>query len=198
MEEVWKDIYFEDKGIIYDYTGLYQISNLGRIKVLTREYLIYNALIKKENIRKVREHFLKKANSNGYERVTLCKNGKSKQFSVHRLVAYAFLENPKNFPIVNHINNVKNDNNVNNLEWCDNSHNQKHAYRTGKQKPRLGAENVLSKKVLQYDKNMNLIKEYSCLQETEKYGFYWKSVGRACRKERKTYKKYIWRYKDEL
>lgn len=73
--------------------------------------------------------------SNGYEYVTLCdENGHHKKL-VHRLVADAFIDNPNNYDVINHINGVKSDNRVGNLEWCTQSENMKHAYRLGLQKP---------------------------------------------------------------
>lgn len=85
--------------------GLYQVSNLGRIQ-------------------NSRGRILKFDYSNkGYACVHLCKDGKSKKFRVHRLVAQAFIPNPDALPEVNHINFDKSDNNVSNLEWCDRKYN---------------------------------------------------------------------------
>lgn len=99
MNEEWRDI----KG----YEGLYQVSNLGRVKSL------------RDKNNKKRELILKpKIMRNGYLKVDLCKNGKQKTFTVHRLVATVFISNPKNFPTVNHKDENKLNNNVSNLEWC--------------------------------------------------------------------------------
>ena len=65
----------------------------------------------------------------GYLRVGLCKNGKYKRFYVHRLVAEAFIPNPHNFPQVNHLNETKTTNIVENLEWCDRKHNMNYGTR---------------------------------------------------------------------
>ena len=72
---------------------------------------------------------------NGYQIVTLCDDGGHHPCSVHRLVAKEFVENPRNCNTVNHIDGDKSNNNVDNLEWCTQSENMKHAYRTGLQKP---------------------------------------------------------------
>lgn len=103
MEEIWKDI----KG----YEGLYQISNLGRVKSLG------NGKSRKEKILKPRK------NSAGYLRVMLCKEGKIKDFYIHRLVANTFLSNPNNYTQINHKNEIKTCNYVSNLEWCTAKYN---------------------------------------------------------------------------
>lgn len=100
-EEVWKDI--------VGYEGYYQVSNLGRVKGLNRI-----------NARKtpLKEMMMKqKINQDGYRSLMLTKNGERKTFLVHRLVAIAFIENEYNKPVVNHIDENKLNNNVNNLNW---------------------------------------------------------------------------------
>lgn len=72
--------------------------------------------------------FLKQEKSKGYKRVTLSLKGKKKRFQVHRLVAMYFIENPLNKPCVNHIDGNKENNNLNNLEWCTYSENENHSY----------------------------------------------------------------------
>ena len=114
MEE-WKDI----KG----YEGIYQVSNLGRIKSLER--------IDNSN-HKVKGKILKIIPENrGYSVVNLCKDGKCKTYKVHRLVAIAFLENPDNKPQVNHIDGNKKNNSILNLEWVTAEENINHAWDTG-------------------------------------------------------------------
>ena len=67
----------------------------------------------------------------GYYRITFSKNGKIKTFSVHRLVAELYVDNPNNYPFVNHIDGNKLNNHYTNLEWCNNSQNLIHAYKIG-------------------------------------------------------------------
>jgi hypothetical protein len=77
-------------------------------------------------------------------------------FSVHRLVAKSFIPNPHNLPQVNHKNGIKHDNQIENLEWCDASHNQKHAVDLGLSKPNKGADCYNAKAVVM--KTLNGIK----------------------------------------
>lgn len=102
MEE-WKDI--------VGYEGRYQVSNLGRVKSLKRKVGVKNRSTPEKILK---EHLQKE----GYYTVVLYKNGEPRRLSVHRIVAEAFLYNPNNYPVVNHKDENKGNNNVNNLEWC--------------------------------------------------------------------------------
>ena len=78
-----------------------------------------------------RAMYLKPCSYNGYMGVYLCENGKRKKHLIHRLVASAYIENPNDYNEVNHINGIKSDNHVNNLEYTTRSKNMLHAYSTG-------------------------------------------------------------------
>lgn len=119
MQEIWKDIIIEKNSIIYDYTGLYQVSNLGRVRSLDR----VDSSRHKRNGRMLKI----RVDTSGYLSVRLYKNKEAKDFLVHRLVATAFLDNPNNLPQVNHIDECKSNNCVDNLEWCDNQYNTQYS-----------------------------------------------------------------------
>lgn len=105
------------------------VSNLGRVKSVTREHIGTNGklIVIYGIIRKCNLDF------RGYPKVSLKKPTEKikKTFSVHRLVAIAFIPNPDNKPEVNHINGIRNDNRVENLEWATHLENMQHAKRTG-------------------------------------------------------------------
>lgn len=141
--EIWKDI--------KDYEGIYQVSNKGRIKSIGRNTsnICLKTKILKESI-----------NQNGYIYYCLYKNGKHKRYKIHRLVAEAFILNPNKYPVVNHKDGNKKNNNVENLEWCSSSYNTKHAYNNNLRKKYIGKFNKLSKPIIQYDSEMIEVKEW--------------------------------------
>ena len=169
MEEIWKDK--------KDYEGHYQVSNLGRVKSIK---------FGKEII--LKQHINIKG---GYYYVCLLKNGKHKNYYVHRLVAEAFLPITDNLPQVNHKDENKLNNSVDNLEWCTNEYN--HNYGTINER----ISQSQSKPVLQYDLNGNLIKEWKSINECGRNGFNQGDICKCCNGKRKTAKGFIWVYKNE-
>lgn len=147
MIEIWKDV----KG----FDGVYQVSNLGRVKGLER--------ISSDN-RFLPERILSTSLcSNGYLIAKLCFNGKSKRISVHRLVASAFIPNPNNLPHINHIDENKTNNIVSNLEWCTPKYNAN--YGTGKARARESFISNNSKEIYQFDLNGNFVNSYRSISE---------------------------------
>ena len=176
--EIWKDV----KG----YEGLYQVSNMGRVKSLERT-------VTRKNGRKqtIRERILKpRTNQDGYLRVTLYNNGnKIKQFLVHRLVCEAFHENPENKPCVNHKDENKTNNIASNLEWCTASENSNHGTRTAR------STKARSKPVGQYTRDGKLIKVWESTMEVERQlGFANQSISAVARGKLKTAYGYVWKY----
>ena len=180
-KEYWKPV--------VGYEGLYEVSNFGRVKRLRR--LItnqYNSFYIEEKILKPQK------NRCGYLYINLYKNGIMKHITIHKLVAEAFIDNPDNLPQVNHKDENKANNNVNNLEWCDRKYNQNYGTRNKRISEKM-INGKLSKPVLQYDLDGNLIREWASAMECDRNGFNQGNVSACCRGKRKTYKGSIWKYK---
>ena len=136
-----------------------------------------------------------KLNHDGYLRIQLWKNNKNVYVAIHRLVAEAFINNPYNKPFINHIDGNKSNNNVSNLEWCTQKENIRHAYDTGLAHGRRNEQNVNSKKINVYDKNMNFIKTYPSTMEIERQLNISHALISAYCKNKKIYKNiYYFRY----
>lgn len=131
MKEIWKNI--------EGYEELYRISNLGEVKILKRK------VKSRFGYRMIKEKIKKPFMDKGYLRIELIKNKKGKKYFIHRLVAQAFISNPKNKKEINHIDGIKNNNKVNNLEWCTRSENALHSYKLKLQLPVNGEKNGRSK-----------------------------------------------------
>lgn len=166
MKEIWKDI--------KEYYGLYQVSNMGNVKSLN-----YHQTGK--------ERILKPGvDRGGYLIVQLCKNGKCKMLKVHRLVLMTFnpIDNMDKFD-VNHRDENKKNNNLDNLEWCNRSYNINYGSRNQK----------ISKPVVQLDTTTNeVINVYCSATKAEKQGFKNRNISKCCNGKRKTHKGYKWMY----
>lgn len=179
MEEIWKDI--------KEYEGLYQVSNLGRVKSFIgwtgKKYYYREKILKPQ------------PNSNGYLRVVLKKNDNSKTYFVHRLVAETFIPNPNNYSVVNHKDeNIKN-NCADNLEWCTFKYNINYGTLRERQAKKCG------KKILQIDKNGNLVKCWDSIREAGRtLGLHAGTISKCCNKNIycKTCGGYIWRFGNSI
>lgn len=161
--EVWKDI--------EGYEGLYQVSNKGRVKSFKQALSYgsdYSGKVLKLN-----------TNDRGYVLVTLSKNMKRRTFRVHRLVAQAFIPNPKNFPVVNHIDENKLNNNVDNLEWCTQEYNIYYSQGVPVKGTNLETGEIIY---------------FPSVFDTSRHGFSRGNVYQCCVGERKTHKGFVWEY----
>lgn len=173
MEEIWRDI----KG----YEGLYQVSNLGNVKSLC-----YN----KTKISKLLRIYKNSNNDSGYYRTSLNKNGIRKHFYVHRLVGEAFIPNPNNLPCVNHIDEDKSNNCVENLEWCSIKYNVNYGTRNEK------AAQYFRKPVLQYTKEGEFVKEWKSIKEAENSIGIRTGISCCIRGKSKTSGGFVWKLKE--
>ena len=162
--EIWKNInikWFES----------YKISNKGRL-------MNNNGLIIKPTLK------------DGYCLASLHNKNHNKHMFIHQLVGLMFIQNPNNFPMINHINGIKNDNRVENLEWINNSGNIKHAYETGLFVPHM-------RKIVQLTTDNKLVKIYESMTETQKEGYVISAICRVCKGKKPQYKGYLWKYYED-
>lgn len=168
MKEIWKSI--------TGYEGLYEVSNLGRVKSLDYH-------------RTGKEKILSPGVCRGYLYVALCKNGKRKNYRIHRLVGSAFIDNPDNLPCINHKDQNRGNNQLDNLEFCtyqyNNTYNNRH----------IKSARKISKKIGCY-KDGELIKVYQATRDVDKDGFHHQHVCACCKDNRKSHGGYQWKYLD--
>ena len=216
MTEIWKDI----KG----YEGLYQVSNLGRVKSLPK------LCIRGNKVCNLKEHILSFGLKRNYYFVILSKDSVKKQYLVHRLVAETFITNLNNKPCVDHINTITTDNNVNNLRWCTTKENMnnpltiehckeklyghivtgetrkkikksltgKHPTNETRNKLSLansGKNNPSAKAVIQYTLDMEYVNRFDTIKDAIECGFN-AHISDVCLGKRKTCCGYIWRYEN--
>ena len=162
MIEIWKDI--------RNYEGMYQVSNLGRIKSLKRPYVIEDTILKPQS------------DKDGYSVVSLSKSSKRKSFKIHRLVANHFIPNPNKWSEVNHIDTVRDNNRVDNLEWVTSLANKHHSN---------------SHRIIQINECGEIVNKYPSINITRQYGYVPECIHRVLRGERTHHRGYLWRYADD-
>lgn len=182
MTEIWKDI--------IGFEHYYQISNLGRVK--RKERTSINGRLQKEKI--LSPYY----NKGGYRYINFQVGGVKTRYAIHRLIAIHFIPNPNNYPIINHKNEIKDDNRIENLEWCTYSYNLSYGHRVENMfKTRTENKTVTAQKqVIQYDLQDNVIAEFSSISEASRAtniscGSIWQSCNLGC----VTNKLYKWKYK---
>lgn len=181
--EIWKPV--------VGHEWFYEVSNLWNIKSLNFRHKGIAIVLKPQRWRY-------------YMYVNLHNDSIQKKYSVHRLVAKAFIPNPENKPQINHINGLKHDNRIENLEWCTHSENMIHKYRilwvkhTERQIACIKEWWLKRrKKILQYTKSLNLVCEFDSLYEASiKTWANYSNISLCASWKRKTTGWFIWKYKD--
>jgi DNA-binding transcriptional regulator YiaG len=173
MQEIWKDI--------PEYEGIYQVSNLGNLKSYDR-IVFFNKVkaLRKGKILSLRQ------NKDGYLYTNISVDKKRKTIKPHRIVAKVFIQNIEKKTCVNHINGIKNDNRVENLEWVTHSENTKHAVKIGLKKgKRNGTSHFckLDKKQVEEIRNIYLKGNISQLNLAKLFNISQSQVSRILRKE---------------
>jgi hypothetical protein len=169
---------------VIGYEGLYKVDQSGNV------YLSRNGKKLKSG-----------DNGIGYLQLSLTKDGKRSNFLIHRLVAIAFIPNPNNLPIVNHLDGDKRNNNVSNLEWCTQKDNIRHLrdvlgfdfHQINKDK--IGALNWNSKKVNQYTLEGVFVASYGSTTEAmRETGIDCSTIQKVCSSQRYSAGKHLWKY----
>lgn len=181
MKEVWKDV--------AGYEGLYQVSNIGNVRSLDR-HVPHKRMGKKF----CKGHMMAThINNSGYVTVNLCKDNKYKSFDVHRLVAIAFIESDNISCVeVNHKDENKQNNVVDNLEWLTKSQNNRHGTKVRRQQAKI------KRPVIQYDSSGKSIKEWESATDAEIAisGKFTGAISHCLHGKTKTAYGYIWRFKE--
>lgn len=191
LVEEWKPV--------VGYEGLYEVSDWGNVRSLDRVVKCLNSGKYPCN-RCVKGKIIKPFLTIwGYIQVYLYKSGtkKGNNHTIHRLVAEAFIPNPNNLPEVNHIDEDKTNNNVENLEWCDRKYNKNYGTRTKKVAEKLTNRKDLSKQVYQYTLDGELINIWPSTKEIErKLGYDNGNIGKCCNNKYKQAYGYKWNYNE--
>ena len=175
--EIWKPV----KG----YEGLYQVSNMGRVKSLNYRHT------GKERILKARK------NRGGYLQVNLYKEGKMKRCSVHQLVGQVFCENPMGYTEVNHVDEDKTNNMAENLEFCSRSYNCSYGTRSMRVAEKNTNNPKISKPVIAIDVRTGLILEFVSSREAEREtGISNSSIIKCCKGKRNSAGGFYWMYRN--
>ena len=183
--EIWKDV--------VGYEGLYKVSNLGNVKSVEK--------VDRRGWHRQEKQLLLQNNKTGYLQVGLRINGKERKFLVHRLVAMAFLENTNNYEMVNHKNCIKNDNRVENLEWCDEKYNSNYAdaqkrriantdFSKRKYNPIVAIKNM--KPIAMCDMDGNILKTFSSVKQAIEEGYGTNSISSCLTGKLKTHRGHKW------
>ena len=189
MNEIWKDI--------EGYEGIYQVSNMGRVKRLARSVVQKNPNPYSDTsvVQPISEKILTtRPTKEGYPLILLRggKDGKRHGFSVHRLVAKAFIPNPDNLPEVNHKNEIRTDNRADNLEWCTRQYNVHY----GNCQEKSNAARVL-KPVDQYTKDGTFVAHHDSVSAASKAtGICTGTIAGICKGKIRSSHGYTFRYSE--
>lgn len=177
--EKWRDV--------VGYEGLYIVSSFGRLAYLKRA---------KWPTRLMKPFRSKKHRKQSYLHVKLTKNGESRHYTIHRLVASAFIPNPSNYPCVDHIDGNGENNHVNNLRWCTRSMNNMNPISRKRQSEshlgKIQSKNV--RKAIVQLKNNTVIKIFDSMTEAENSGFQHSCISLTCRGKAAHHKGFQWMF----
>lgn len=188
--EEWKDI--------VGYEGLYQVSNLGRVKSLQRQSAPFYTKTGQISTYTIKDHISKQSFIRGYLCVQLSIDKEKKMYKVHRLVSNAFIPTPNKFTQINHKDENKWNNCVENLEWCSPSYNNNYGTRNERISKAQINNSTYSKKIYQFTLDGEFIKEWESICEAGRNGYDKKGISDMCNNEKrvKTVNGYLWKFAD--
>ena len=158
---------------IIDYEGIYEINELGEVRRISTGYILKDYIC-----------------HDGYKRVGLTKKGKTKSLLLHRLLALTFIPNPNNYPCINHKDEDKSNNSLDNLEWSTYKYNLNYGTRN------VRANETRKKPILQYSKDGEFIREWKSVTDLKnETGMDITHVSSCCKGKRKSANGYRWKYK---
>lgn len=162
MIEIWKPI--------KDFEGFYEVSNIGRVKNIRRNKVLVAGKDK-----------------DGYPQVLLCKNGERKCRKIHRLVAIAFIDNPNQYNCINHKDEIKSNNCVDNLEWCTIKYNNTYGTSQSRsaEKRSIPVAQILNNEIIAIYK--------SAIEANKITGINYSKIRMCCRNERNKAGGYEWK-----
>lgn len=163
-KEIWKKIFFIKNNILYDFSDRYEVSNYGKIRNIKTKRILKSGTI-----------------SGGYMGVVLSKNGKTTSFSVHRIVATMFIENPNNLPCVNHKDENRKNNQVENLEWCTYEYNNNYGSHKDKLSIIQRNDKKKSREIIGINLKTRTILSFPSTMEAERVlGFNNSNINKCC------------------
>lgn len=180
---------------VVGYEGLYEVDQFGRVYSIDRiKTVVDNGRIYEKHI--AGKQMKQSIHTKGYKTVSLTKNGSTKTMFVHRIVAEAFLPNPSNLPLVNHKDEDKTNNFIDNLEWCTASYNRTYGKAIERQAKKIrGRESNKKIAIIQKDMSGEFLNWFDSLTKAaENVNGSTSSISAVCKGKRKTAYGYLWEY----
>ena len=184
MDYVNSDTTMEEWRAIKGYEGIYEVSSNGRVRAIERFVSGRRGMVRGHIVAAQKQ-------KTGYMRICLSKDHKKTYFSVHRLVAEAFVSNPNNYPCVNHLDEDRANNKSSNLQWCTYAQNNNYGTRCSKISE---TQRCRGKSFMKIDNNNNIVAIYRTMAEAQELGFDRSGIWKCLTGKKYTYLGFKWEY----